>query len=340
MTVPKQVQAASDRADEIINAAAAAAGGGDNNPVDGQDMNQNKPEYTDTVDSLKEDLRVLNAKLKVLQGKYDAEIKALDDPQLLNTLKAENRRLSRQVNDFSKIISDFQDKEATRKTGDEKNKDVVELTDEELDHLRDEGLEGKTLDIIKKMINSGRSDDTRYGEIAGKVESLEKKISGDSSNMSDGQKLLRDLTVAVPNWREINGSADNPNNIFLDWLDGPVPYSGKTKAEVLHDAQASNDTQTCIDIFLDFAKEHPDAGKKPGKKTDDTLKVNPENLIEPPNAGSGDDTPGESGKPTYSMAEYEKHYSERTKGLWRGREKEWDKKTTLLDKAFTEGRIK
>jgi hypothetical protein len=40
------------------------------------------------------------------------------------------------------------------------------------------------------------------------------------------------------------------------------------------------------------------------------------------------------------MAEYKKHYDDHNKGLWRGREEEWQKQTVILDKAFADGRIK
>jgi len=342
--VPEQVQAAADAADKAL-AAMAAAEKGDKLPAPNVDPNAvpqepglKKPEDASAGDTIES----LTHKLSVLQGKYDAEIKALgEDPQLLNTLKAENRRLSRQNNEYSRIVSDQQDQLARVKappapaaSGTGKTGDGIEssLTEEELEYLAAQGIEGETLDIFNKLIDS-RADaitQTRYGEVSSKVDSVVQ-----TQAVSRNERFFIDLSKAVPNWRTINGSETAPNEAWLSWLDLRAPYQNRSRAEVLHEAQAGFDVETCVDIFNDFIRENPTSAA--GSPHTPLPKPNPADLLEPDAASStGAPPPGE---PAFTMAEYERHHAEFTKGHWKGREDEWQRKTAIFDKAYKEGRI-
>ena len=172
--IPEQVRAGAEHAEQLIAEQKAAEAGetpsaGDKpaeQPAD-QDADQNpKPEdAAPTVESLTKKVEELTHSLSVLQGKYNAEVKALgDDPNLLNTLKADKRRLDRQVTDLQRIVNDQQAQLARLSSKDSQppedpdNEPAVpdidlKLDKEDLDHLRNEGIEGKTLDIFKKLAN-------------------------------------------------------------------------------------------------------------------------------------------------------------------------------------------
>ena len=222
--IPEQVRIGAEIADKLIAAQKAEedkAAGIEPIIVDPQDQDPIKltPEDTESkpvvvVDKDKQ-IADLKHKLDVLQGKYNAEIKALgDDPQLLNTLKAENRRLERERSDYMKIVADQEEKLA-RQTIESKKEPTARdtepskleevLSKEELDHMDNEGIDDKTLEILNKLIahRSGKEAELRYGKVSDEIRSLKTdKIK------SDKEMFDEKLDAAVPNWREIDDSPE------------------------------------------------------------------------------------------------------------------------------------
>jgi len=350
--VPEQVKAAALVADGLIAEQAAARNGVQAAPAEvypSKPQNQDLPpkENAETIESLTLKLKESDHKFSVLQGKYDKEIKALgDDPNILNTLKAEIGTLRRQNNDFSKIISDQQNKLAaiSAKEPVEPAK-PVELTAEELEHLAAEGIQDKTLDILRKL--APQTAQPEIAEIIKKVDAMQGSVAAVQKTEAEikNDKFFGKLTQEVPNWRQINGSDEAPNDAWVAWLDVKAPYQDKTRNEVLKAAQDRFDIGTCIQLFKDFIAESgtkpadpPPTDPPPGEtKVDETLKIDPNKLVEPASTTS---TELPKDGPTYTMDEYKEHYAALTKGHWKGREKEWEEKSKLLDKAFADGRIK
>ena len=350
MAIPEQVQAASDSADKLISeqAAAITQPPGEVDPAAAQDTDLIKPEHTDTVESLTAKVDNLTQQLVVLQGKYNAEIEALgNDPKILNTQKAEIRGLTRQVNDLNKIVSDQQDQiarasVATPAVSEEKKEvAVVSVSDEDLAHLSNEGFTGETMDVFKRLVRT-EAEAIAKAQPGSIPESLEKRVESIEKIAvgTENERFFQALTQAVPNWRAINKTVEDPNNDWLDWLDGVAakgPYESgpdQIRADILHEAQKNLNAIVAIKIFQDYISEK---GIKPiDPIVDDPLKIIPADLIEPEANSSGGAPPE---KPTYTMSEYKEHAIALTKGHWKGREAEWKERSVLLDAAYAEGRI-
>lgn len=341
--IPEQVQAGADKADALIADLHKKLSGDEPTLPANQDPGPNKPEdAVETVESLTAKLAEKTQQFNVLQGKYNAEIKALgDDPNLLNTLKAENRNLKRQNSDFSKIISDQQHQLAQKPDEIPATKKVPEstgLSQDDLDHLRAEGIEGKTLEIFKKLA-VGEADNIvkmRYGDLSAKVDTFQQDAAETKS-----ERFFRALTEAVPTWRAINANSPDEESEWRNYLDGKAPFQNRTRNQVLIDAQDQFDVETCAEVFTGFISlggglpGTPIADGVVGGK--DPLKINPADLLDPA-ASSSSDVPKDA--PTYTMAEYKSFCDAATKNPRIVNTEAWIKKNAMYDKALSEGRIK
>lgn len=353
--VPSQVQADADKADALI-AAQLAAENGETPPEEDPNATQDpelKPEEDadkDLVNNTKEamlgsQVKDLTHQLSVLQGKYNAEIKALgDDPQLLNTLKADVKRLTRQNNDYSKIISDQQHELATKvvakpETPAEAATDAVtELSQDDKDLLKSEGLEGPVLEVINKLVDN-RADaivKTRYGDLSAKVDTVQQE-----NVATKGDRFLQDLTDAVPTWKTINGWGDaGPEAGWPEYLNEMAPFQDRTLGEVLKEAQGQGNVQTCADIFNGFIAKKGTTPPEP--KPDDPVvadplkKLNPADLLDPAASGASE-LPKDA--PTYTKADYKKFYEDATKDQKIMKTEAWQKKRDAIEKALLDGRI-
>lgn len=319
--IPSQAQAGADAADKIIQGIKGDAAG--------QDPGQTPPEHT--VESLKTKVDELTQKLSVLQGKYNAEIKALgDDPQVLNTLKAENRKLKRQVEDFSKIISDQQNELAKQSTQQvvEPDQDAAQLSDEDLEYLEGEGFEGKTLEIFRKLVSkvADNISQKRYGDISATVNEVKKTTA-----MSRKDKFEEKLTELVPDWQAINAMTADEDSDWYQFLMTKAPFQARTYNDVLIAAADNFDYNGCAEVFNEYLRLHP------SKKKADPPKLKPEDLVEP---GQSVSSQLPDDKPTYTMAQYKGHYDALTRGDWKGREDKWQEHANVLDRALQEGRVK
>ena len=342
--IPEQVLAGAAAADALI--AEINKGNQDPNATVVQDPDPSKLENTDQ--DLASQLAAKTQQLSVLQGKYNAEVKALgDDPNILNTLKARVRTLERQNNDYATIITDLQHEALTLKSGTKpkegsapakpSSEPTPELDPEDLAYLADEGIEGKTLEILMKLIDkkSGGSNMGDMAKLSEEIQSLRK-----DAVESQQEKFFRQLSEEVSNWREINGTPDNPNEDWLTWLDEMAPYQNRSRAAVLHEAQGILDVKTCIDIFNDYTRERgaPAAEPEPTPIVDQGLRIDPSQQLDPDHSNA--DPSQVSDSTILYAADYKKLMTDFTRGAWRGRDAEFKSQQAIFEKALTEGRLK
>lgn len=341
MDLPSQVQAGADRADQLIAEQAALMNGAQDTPSAGDDpanpatQHQNPANPEHTVETLTAKVGSLTQQLTVLQGKYNSEIKELgDNPNLLNTQKAELRKLRRQVTDFSRIISDQQHTIAKMKSDDppaadpKKNhrESTGSLTQEEIDYLNSEGLSDRAIEIFSKV---GQSPD---GELSTQVKELREEAAS-----SKQDRFFQGLTEAVPNWRKINADSEDSESTWVKYLNGKAPFQNRTINEVLNEAQANLDVATCADIFNNFIRMSPPPADPETEVVGDPPRINPADHIEP---GSSVASQPPAPAPQYTMAEYKAHYDYGAKNPRVATTKEWKDKAAILDKAYAAGQIK
>ena len=321
--IPEQVRLAEEKADELLKAQAE--------PEKVEPTPESQPEKPEEeTPDLKAQLEAAEHKYKVLQGKYNKEIVAIkDDVNLLNRLKGENDTLRRQV---QKLESDHEQTstlltELRQELDKRKEPEILDpakvLSEEDLQHLKDEDLDGKTIEIFMKLANSVRD------------KNLESKVSEISKEVSDVKKDFE--TSRVQTWEEkVNARipdfasyvGPNADPDFAEWLNQPLSeFSARTRRDELQDALNSRNLEALakgIDLFK--------ATKKEPQSNPLEKHIDPDETIAP------DPKPVKEGK-IWQMKDVIKFYSDQTKGLYRGREKEAAAIDQEIIRADREGRI-
>lgn len=339
MAVPAQVQARADKADELLKQQASnketPAAGDSAKPTEDRDKSQ--PAAAETVDSLKALLAETQQKLATLQGKYNSEIQALkDDVNLLTNLKGQVRQLNGQLQDASGKLS-----EANRQIGDlqkqlserpaapaaDDGKAVLSsLSEEDLEYLRGEGFDDKAIGILlKALAGKGQAKPNQNND---ELAQIKKEMQDEKV-----RKFWSEISEKVPDWESINSG-----DPFNDWLDEKLPYSNQTRRDRLQGAQRELDYGTVIQLFNDFKRDKPAAGKnKPEHQIDPNKQIDPNSSVVNQQDPEGKIKP--AGK-IYTRQEIKEFYAELSKAAAKNGVTDEMKKTDAdIIKANAEGRI-
>jgi hypothetical protein len=165
------------------------------------------------------------------------------------------------------------------------------------------------------------------------------------SQISNDQKALRvQLSRDVPNWRAIQS---DPR--WVQYLNLRNVYTNEVRGKMLKAAWDAADASRTIAIFQDFIKEVQATGgqlpsatrTQPAQPAPREAALDLETLAAPGRArpASGDNqVPAE--KPSYTRADISKFYADSRKGLYAGRQAEYDRIQNDLSAAQREGRIR
>lgn len=165
------------------------------------------------------------------------------------------------------------------------------------------------------------------------------------NQITNDQKALRlQLSREVPNWRAIQG---DPR--FAQYLRLPNVYTNEVRQKMLKAAWDAADASRTIAIFTDFIKEVQATGgqlpsatrTQPAQPAPREAALDLETLAAPGRArpASGDNqVPAD--KPHYTRADISKFYADSRKGLYAGRQAEYDRIQNDLTAAQREGRIR
>jgi hypothetical protein len=223
-------------------------------------------------------------KYKVLQGKYNEEVKAIkDDVSKLTSLKSQVRTLTQRLNEEDAVIRGLRAKLEQKETTPPPTPKKVEmpesvmslLSDEERSHFEEEGIDNKSVEIIGKIVKDLVSRIQPDNSQSIDLEEIKKNAAVAANAVvaieKDREKVfLEKLSDAVIDWETINTSID-----FNDWLDVSIPYMGITRRDAIKSAHQALDYKNVIKMFDDFLKMQPKKAKpKP-------LKIDPEEHIEP-----------------------------------------------------------
>lgn len=151
--------------------------------------------------------------------------------------------------------------------------------------------------------------------------------------------LLRDLTKAIPNWKDLNADKN-----FLRWLSLPDTYSGVIRHELLNQAYERNDTPRVLAFFQGFLSDEaapaPVAPEPHRVEATASAKVPLEEFAAPGRAKTAATaTPVPAEKPLISRAQIAKFYVDVTAGKYRGRDEEKNRLEQMIFEAEREGRI-
>jgi len=267
MGIPASVQAAADKADEIINQNTDDSGE-IQVPVDEMLVGTVfDPAYDSKTDSNGQtDNQGENLFPQQENGSNDELFQSME--RLNKSLDNENRHLKIRCADLERQLREVQDKEETsyQNQGDP---DTC-LTEEELEQLAAEGISPAMAKILTKKSGGNPRE---LEEIKQKLETVEKE-----TERQQRVRFYSDVDRGAPGWRDINVKPD-----FLKWLTGLVPFQTYTFQELMDHSAGKNDSATVIKIFQQYAGAQPTPARK---KTLDDLVEPSSRRTEAPSTGN------------------------------------------------------
>lgn len=228
MAIPRAVEAAAKRAEELHaqlytqqNPQDPPAPNPEPEPDPAPQDPPVDPAPTDPQDPPPQDPPEENPwehKYKVMEGKYRAEVPRLaadnrDLRQKLDSLSAEMEQLKSQASKPSQPLISAEDRE---KYGDDLL-DVIKRTAQEQVAAKDQEIAE-----LKRRLDSVHQDTAKNAEVS----------------------FYDQLATKVPDWVTINAD-DN----FLKWLDEYDELTGRTRQDLLSDAEASRDAERVARFF-------------------------------------------------------------------------------------------
>jgi hypothetical protein len=339
--LPAQVQKMSDRADALIKEKREANKPTDKSveekpveEVDGKIKNEptvKEPEHRDDENlkakkkkpPFEEDtVEAWKGRYNALQGKYDAEIKVFqNDANALASLKSHVKHLTQRIQEGDAALKQLQvelaqkDKEPTPKEVELPESVLSLLSAAEREHLDEEGIDNKSIEIFGKLIKELASrikPDTTSQPGTIDLDELKREVA--ASKEIREAAFLKELDDNVPGWREVNDSLD-----FHEWLRQIIPYTNLRRNDALQGAHQNLDHLTAIKMFEEYINSLPTQPKEPEPKK---LQINPEEHIEPASTvGTGEIKPDTKG-PTFTRKEVTQFYKDFALGKYTKDEQE------------------
>jgi prefoldin subunit 5 len=243
------------------------------------------------------------------------------------------RELSERVSNLQNMLASMQATAATAPT------QVPELSAENL--ITPEEANDYGEDFLKVVGKKAREElapviNAYQAEIA----KLKQQLEGVQGvfRQDSHQKLLGTLDEKLPNWRDLN-----TNEVFLDWLRLPDPYSGAIRHDMLKAAYAQGDARRVLAFFNGFLAEEAavaPAGAEPDPSVTRVPNIPLANLAAPGRAKTAASSTGPAEKPIFTRAQIAAFYADVAAGKYRGRDADKGKAEAMIFEAQREGRIR
>ena len=316
MAIPKQVEEAGKKADEMLKAQNEPEPAKTDEPTDPPKADD--PPVKPVEPSRESDAEKLSQRVKVIQGMLD---KRNDEYRNMErTLNADIVQRDREIAELKSRIAELEKKPDKPAAVDVK----AMLTEEQLDFLEEEGVSPQALEVMASMFSN---------MAANQVKPIEDKINTVDQNaqVSRQEAFINALHREVPDWVQIN---DNPD--FRRFLVPVIPGVGVSRQEIINGAEAKLDPRPVIEILKEFkelyGKKPAEPGKKPNKMEDQV-----EVIQNSPNIPAND----VSGQKIYTAKEVNEFYAQAaSSGLaWKNPEA-YKAQDQAIQKAIVEGRYK
>ena len=194
---------------------------------------------------------------------------------------------------------------------------------------------GPILDKLQR-IESGLSETKGIAQHSAQ----QAQSTSDDRFVSTMNKLVTDAKGAA-DWSEINTMHERGDSRFVDWLNEVGEDSDEPRLNIIRRAFTSRDANRCARMINRFKQSVRMADGTAKPAADDGAESQPAaELISPNATGSGSQAP--SGKPAaklYTKEDIDKHYDDKVKGKWKGRESKWQQIASDMDKAVGENRF-
>ncbi len=272
MTIPQQVQAAADRADELMKGDGKQDGEKVELNIDPEILNpgEKKAEPKPDPKPAENDPPPKQPQQDAAPGKDSedqGELSRLRTEtgtlnQLNKSLDNQNRHLKIKCSDYERKIQELEAGIAGQKDVKEGQKPAQSgLSPEQLQILKDEGFSDELVEIFESRQSSGNSEELE------KVKQELSTVKQDAAQTKEG-RFWDALTRQVPDWESVNA---NPE--FITWLQNMVPYQNYTVGEVLNHSRQQLDFQMVSQIFNDFKTANNNNNPEPQNKQDDPIEL-------------------------------------------------------------------
>lgn len=267
---------------------------------------------------------------KVLQGKYNAEV-----PALQNTVRELNTNVQKLHKDLetAKTAPAPQPPQPFEPGKYVKKEDIEEYTPEMTTFVRAvarEELEANLSVVLEKLLpgmlepylgKTIKPLQDKMETVAARVETREVR-----EHKSEREKFFDLLDRTILEKTRMTFDAINTNPIFLNWLMQKDPRSRRARQELLDESVAALNAEWTAEFYTDFVAENPTAVAAPTSPT-----------VIPPRSGGGD-SPQPQGK-TWKRSEITAFYNDVKLGKYRGREAEKQQTENDIYAAQRERRV-
>lgn len=253
----------------------------------------------------------LKAKYDTLSGKYNVELARLNSA--LSELRLENAELRSRTAEV--MASYHAPKPSATKSDPEPVPDEVKKLQEDLPEAF------KTMAYLAK-----KEVKAELGNLDGKFKEVEQRITSTTQ-----ESFFDRLDGRVADWEVINKQPD-----FLNWLQTPEGYSGKTYHDLLQNAVDSRDLERTAKFFNDFKKsrETPPTQPTPPKQEPKT------NKFTAPPKGAGAQPPKPAPEVETVTTSFIKNFgNEIAQGKWKGKEAEVEAINKKINIALAAGKV-
>lgn len=244
-----------------------------------------------------------------------------------------NSAMSERLQALEKTVTTLQTKPQAEPTPKSYGKPKLVTDEEERDYGSD------FLQVVGKRAKEEFAPE--FDELADRLRRLEGRVEGVGQviEKTQVQDIYGTLKDAVPNWRDINRSAE-----FKSWLAHPDPYSGRKRHDMLTEAFSGHDSGRVVRFFQGFLTEA--TGLPQGTQASTPSAPQPagsgrptlEDFAAPGRARSGpQQLPPD--KPMYTTAWIAQFTQDKLRGVYRGREADANAIEQDIWQAQHEGRI-
>jgi len=331
MPLPEQVRKQIEAADQTVAELAKPVDAGtpsDQSPPQGEPPAPTGEVVPFTPKAPEE--KTWEERFKALQGIFDAKL-----PQLQNELKT-----SQAVSDQQRqMIMALQNQVQQLQQAPQPSKPAAPasaLTEDELTDYTPEffsmmqrWLEPQLNPIKHAIVELQRSIAPAVQQLTSQVQTV-----AQTQALTREDKFFQDVSNAVPNWEQLNVDPK-----FLEWLGVVDSMTGISRHAYLSDARANLDAGRVVAIFKAY---QPGVGGSTTQAGASAAQVHPQSELEKQVTVESNRRPtppaGGQETKTYSQKDLDKLYADWRRGLYKGKEAEFQTKERELLEAINSGR--
>lgn len=338
MAIPEQVRKQSEAVQELYkqlngetgtgeNAEAGqeTVGAGSNASMADENANDNAAQVsgdehtTGTSNTEDENSETYAQRWRSLQGSYNATVR-------------QKTELEQRVTQMEQLLASLSAQQSAASTPAQTQEQPQRLvSDQEVDEY------GESIEVMRKVSREELIPVAqRLAQIEGLLQQMQANVVpqvqavAQRQQVSAEQQFWSDLTMYVPNWREVND-----NDGFQSWLLDVDPLTGMARQTYLEEAQRSLDAHRVSAFFRTWLES---TGQASVAQSTPAISNELEKQVTPGRSRGAASSAAKQPK-TYSPDDIKKFFNEVRLGKYKGREQERDRVERDIFAAQREGRI-